>query len=107
MIRLINEHNILSADNARQVHMDGQNKVIIYEKNHLLFIFNFSTGNSVFGYQFRALEPGRYRIILNSDDIEFGGFGRVDNSVGYPTDGDQKVSIYLTNRTVLVMKKEG
>jgi 1,4-alpha-glucan branching enzyme len=29
----------------------------------------------------------------------------VDDSIEYPTDEDQNVSIYLTNRTALVMKK--
>ena len=86
--------------------MDANNKVIIFEKNNLIFIFNFSTGNSIFGYKFWAPEKGTYRIILNSDKKEFGGFDRVDDSIDYPTDEDQNLSIYLTNRTALVMKKK-
>ena len=85
--------------------MDVNNKVIIFEKNNLVFIFNFSPGNSIFGYKFRTPDKGNYRIILNSDKKEFGGFDRVDDTIGYPTDGDQNISIYLTNRTALMMKK--
>jgi 1,4-alpha-glucan branching enzyme len=44
--------------------------------------------------------------MLNSDRKEFGGFERVDDSIDYPTNEDQQVSIYLTNRTALVMKKK-
>ncbi|MEJ7680935.1 MAG: alpha amylase C-terminal domain-containing protein [Segetibacter sp.] len=106
MINTIKENKILAAAGARQIHMDGTNKVIIFEKNNLIFIFNFSPGNSIFGYKFWAPEKGTYRIILNSDKKEFGGFERVDDSIDYPTDENQNLSIYLTNRTALVMKKK-
>ena len=43
----------LPAD-AKQINMDSVNKVIIFEKAGLIFIFNFSTGNSIFGYKFWA-----------------------------------------------------
>lgn len=107
MIRVIRENNILSAPSARQINMDAANKVIIFQKDGLIFIFNFSTGNSIFGYKFWAPEKGIYRIILNSDREEFGGFKRVDDSIDFPTDENQQVSVYLTNRTALVMKKVG
>ncbi len=106
MINTIKKNNILSAVAARQIQMDGNNKVIIFEKNNLIFIFNFSPGNSIFGYKFWVPEKGTYRIILNSDKKEFGGFERVDDSIDYPADADQMVSVYLTNRTALVMKKK-
>jgi 1,4-alpha-glucan branching enzyme len=105
MINTIKENKILSSDPANQINMDSQNKVIVYEKNNLIFIFNFSIGNSVFDYKFWVPQKGTYRIILNSDKNEFGGFSRIDDSIEYFTDEDQRLSIYLTNRTALVMKK--
>ena len=105
MIQVIVDNHILSAATATQLQMDDSNKVIVFEKNNLIFIFNFSPDNSIFGYQFKAAEAGTYHIILNSDNSEFGGFARVDNSIGYPTDSDQILSLYLTNRTALVLKK--
>ncbi|MEO6734073.1 MAG: alpha amylase C-terminal domain-containing protein [Ferruginibacter sp.] len=105
MIQIIKDNKILGAANARQLHMDTDNKVIIFEKNNLIFIFNFSPANSIFGYQFKVLDKGNYHLILNSDKKEFGGFDRVDDSIDYPTDEDQRLSVYLTNRTALVMKK--
>lgn len=106
MIRIIKEHHILSAAIAQQIQMDGNNKVIVFERNNLVFLFNFSANNSIFGYQFHAPKKGTWRIILNSDRKEFGGFDRVDDSIDYATDEDQKLSVYLTNRTALVMKKQ-
>ena len=105
MIAFTKENKILSAPDAKQINMDAANKVIIFEKNGLVFIFNFSTSNSIFGYKFWVPAKGNYRIILNSDRKEFGGFDRVDDSIDYPTNEDQMVSIYLTNRTAMVMKK--
>ena len=106
MLAMVKEYNILSASPARQINMDTTNKVIIFEKNKLIFVFNFSSGNSIFGYKLWAPEEGTYTIILNSDKKEFGGFERVDDTIDYPTDEYQFVSIYLTNRTALVLKKK-
>jgi 1,4-alpha-glucan branching enzyme len=105
MVNLIKENNILSSSVARQLHMDGNNNVVVFERNNLVFIFNFSTNSSIFDYKFHAPEKGSYRIILNSDKEEFGGFNRIDDSIDYHTSEDQKLSLYLTNRTALVMKK--
>ena len=105
MINIIKEYKILSSAVAQQVHMGGNNKVIAFERNNLLFVFNFSTQNSIFGYKFKAPEKGVYHIILNSDKKEFGGFDRVDDSMDYPTDEDQKLNVYLTNRSALVLRK--
>lgn len=106
MIQTISENKIMSASSARQINMDPGNKVIIFEKNNLVFVFNFSSGHSIFGYRFWVPEPGNYRIVLNSDKGIFGGFDRVDDSIDYPTDDNQHLSVYLTNRTVLVLKKK-
>ncbi|MCW3108901.1 MAG: 1,4-alpha-glucan (Glycogen) branching enzyme GH3-type [Segetibacter sp.] len=106
MINVIKENKVLASQGANNSHMDGNNKVIIFERSNLIFIFNFSPGKSIFDYKFWVPEKGNYRIILNSDKKEFGGFDRVDDSIDYPTDEYQNVSVYLTNRTALVMKKK-
>ena len=105
MIRVVKENHILSSGPAQQIFMDTDNKVIIYERNNLLFVFNFSIDSSIFGYQFPVPQAGSYTILLNSDNGEFGGFNRIENSINYSTDDNQRLSIYLTNRTALVFKK--
>jgi 1,4-alpha-glucan branching enzyme len=105
MINLIKQHKVLASQSGRQIHMDGYNKVIGFERADLIFIFNFSTSNSIFGYKFWVPEEGTYRIILNSDKKEFGGFDRVDDTIDYSTDENQQLSVYLTNRTALVLKR--
>ena len=105
MINTIKANRILASGSAKQLHLDSDNSVIIFERGNLLFIFNFSPANSIFGYHFRAPEKGSYQIILDSDSNEFGGFNRVDDSIEYPTDDNQMISMYVTSRTALVMKK--
>jgi len=106
MINVIKENNILASDGGKEINMDVNNKVIIFERNKLIFIFNFSVSNSIFGYKLWASEKGTYRIILNSDKKEFGGFDRIDDTIDYSADENQHLSVYLTNRTALVMKKK-
>lgn len=106
MIYIIKEYKILASSGARQLQMDNDNKVIAFERNNLVFIFNFSAHNSIFGYKFYVPEKGIYTIILNSDKKEFGGFNRIEDNIDYFTDENQLLSIYLTNRTALVLKKK-
>ena len=59
-------------------------------------------------YRFFVPQPGRYRVILSSDSADFGGFQRVDESLTYETfreDGVDKLSLYVTSRTALVLAK--
>ena len=106
MIECIENNKLLATTKVTQLKMDTVNQVIIFEKNQLIFIFNFSPTNAIFNYQFTAPEKGTYRILLNSDKKLFGGFDRVDDNIDYPTDNNQLVSIYLTNRTALVLSKK-
>ncbi|MDW7693161.1 alpha amylase C-terminal domain-containing protein [Flammeovirgaceae bacterium SG7u.111] len=105
MIKLVKKYRVMATQHAWQLNMDETNKVIIFSKGDLVFVFNFHPSNSIEDYRFWVPKKGKYKIILNSDNPEFGGHDRIDESLAYSTNADQKVSIYLTNRTALVMKK--
>lgn len=109
MIRVIRENRIMVSLFARQLNMDEVNKTIVFERNHLIFVFNFHVSSSVFNYEFTVDGPGEYHIILNSDHPRFGGEGRIDDGITYPVfqrkDGSYGLKIYNTNRTALVLKK--
>jgi 1,4-alpha-glucan branching enzyme len=79
MIHFAREERPLQAIPARQLSMDEENKIIVAERNNLVFVFNFHPSRSMEHYRFPAPRPGNYQIILNSDSIRFGGFGRVDD----------------------------
>ena len=56
----------------------------------------------------KTVLDGSYKIILNTDEAKYGGFERIDMNMDYPVlkdDGYQKLSIYLPNRTALVLER--
>lgn len=108
MIHLAKSENIVSALPAQQLNVDQDNHVLIFERNNLVFVFNFSPTNSIPDYRFKVPSAGKYNIILNSDQKKFGGFDRIDDGMSYPTVslfGDDFLSIYLPNRVALVLKR--
>jgi 1,4-alpha-glucan branching enzyme len=54
--------------------------------------------------EFKVPVKGKYKIILNSDDKKFGGFGRIEGDPVYSSDKEGKIQIYLPNRTCLIFK---
>jgi len=102
MINFVKNRNILEGY-AIKVHEDNQNQVLAFNKNQLIFIFNFSP-NSFANYTLYLGEEGNYKVIFSSDDENFGGFERVDKEYIYASHG-QRICIYLPNRTAMVLKK--
>lgn len=65
---------------SHQAHVSLKNeadKVIVYERAGLLFVFNFHPTNSYTDYRVGVEEPGEYRIVLSSDEGKFGGFDNI------------------------------
>ena len=110
MVVTAKENQIVQAEKAKELNLDQTNHTLIYQRNELIFALNFSPTNSVPDYRFWVPQKGHYEIVLNSDDKEFGGFGRVEKNTTYSTvkiGQDNFLSIYLPNRTGLVFKKKG
>ena len=108
MIRKIKENKVMTSLFGNILNIDENNKTIAFERKNLLFVFNFHPSNSIPDYKFPVHRAGEYQIILNTDDKQFGGHGRIDNSVHYISQHDgqaNKLSIYNTNRTALVLKR--
>ena len=111
MVQLIKENKVMSSLFAQQLNMDEQNKTIVFERNNLIFVFNFHPFNSIPDYRFRVPKAGNYKVILNSDNKAFGGHGRIDESITYPSvqqhdTENHFLTIYNTNRTALVLSCE-
>ena len=107
MIGVIRKNKVLKAPQGQQLNMDAQNNVIIFERANLIFLFNFNTTYAIPDYEFTAHKKGVYKIILCSDDARFGGFDRVDTKLEYICSIENKLKVYLPNRTGLVMKMLG
>ncbi|ESW34860.1 hypothetical protein PHAVU_001G187600 [Phaseolus vulgaris] len=95
------EHQYISRKN------EGD-KVIIFERGNLVFVFNFHWNNSYSDYRVGCATPGKYKIVLDSDDALFGGFNRLNHSAEYFTsegwydDRPRSFLIYAPSRTAVV-----
>uniref|UniRef100_A0A672SZ93 1,4-alpha-glucan branching enzyme n=1 Tax=Sinocyclocheilus grahami TaxID=75366 RepID=A0A672SZ93_SINGR len=61
-------------------------KVIVFERANVIFIFNFHPTNSYSNYRVAAGPPGKYKIKLDSDGIQYGGHGRLDHNTEFFTE---------------------
>jgi 1,4-alpha-glucan branching enzyme len=110
MIHLVRNEKILDDKWPRLINANNGDHVLFFERGMLVFAFNFNPTTSFTDYGF-GVEPGKYKVVLNSDAPEFGGQGLVDTSLiyysfpDYATAPRLMLKIYLPARTVLVFKK--
>lgn len=103
-----NKYGWLNAPQAYISLKHEGDKVIVFERAGLVFVFNLHPTNSYSDYRIGIEASGTYRIVLNSDDKEFGGYGRVEDSSRFfttPQEWNGRANwthIYIPNRTALV-----
>lgn len=94
----------------RQTHyveINHQSRSVSFLRNNYLLAFNFSPDISLTAHQVLA-PAGSYKVVLSSDEEEFGGQGRIDLETRYftqPQGEQQFIKIYLPARTALVLEK--
>lgn len=90
--------------------LDNDRKIIAYRNKELIYIFNFHPTNSYDSFSIPIHDIGEFKVILDTDQEEFGGLGRISHKVKYTserlenTDYDG-IEIYIPSRTALVLKK--
>ncbi len=109
MIALVRAHQVLSAPPARLIWEHNDDKVLIFERAGLIWVFNLHPTHSYTDYMFSA-PAGRYRIVLDSDRAHYGGHHRLDlhqlHVALAGAGGDHRLSLYLPNRTGFVLALE-
>ena len=82
--------------------------VVSFIRGDLLFIMNFSPSQSWTDYGVPAA-AGSYSVILDSDDKQFGGQGRVNPNCRYfttPHGNEHIIRVYIPTRSGLVLQKD-
>ena len=86
-------------------------QVLAFRRGTLVFVFNFNPFKSFTDYGILA-PKGKYKVVLSSDNPEFGGFGNVDEQVEHitgfdplyePTDKEW-LKLYLPARSAMVLR---
>ena len=103
MIKLLREYKVLEDSFSKELYIDNQNKILIFMRQDLIFVFNFHPEKSIFDYTFHLPAAGSYKVILNSDDAAFGGFSRHEANTEHFTYDDNKIGLYITSRTAMVL----
>ncbi|KAJ4127264.1 alpha-1,4-glucan branching enzyme [Fusarium equiseti] len=87
-------------------------KVIVFERAGLVFIFNFHPTNSFSDYRIGIDVPGTYRVVLNTDHGDVGGHNRIDENTRFfttPMEWNNRnnwTHVYIPARTALVLALE-
>lgn len=87
---------------------DVPRQILVYNRLNYLFAFNFNFASSYTDYAV-AVPPGKYKVLFTTDDVEFGGQGRVDKTIEHFTIGEpnefglQNLMMYLPTRTGKVL----
>ena len=108
MISMLKKFHVLSSNPAQQLNMDTDNKVVIFERSNVIFIFNFSIDKSISNYEFFVPNKGAYRVVLNSDELTYEGHNRVDTNSVYESqlvNRQNQLTIYSPCRTAIVLAK--
>jgi 1,4-alpha-glucan branching enzyme len=83
-------------------------KVIVFERAGLLWIFNFHPTKSYPDYRVGVEQAGTYRVVLNTDSKAYGGFERIESGTRFFTtpfrwnDRSNFTQVYIPTRTAVV-----
>ncbi|ODQ63126.1 glycoside hydrolase [Nadsonia fulvescens var. elongata DSM 6958] len=113
MQHLESTYKWLAASQAYISLKHESDKLIVFERAGLLFVFNFHPSNSYNSYRVGVDVPGTYRIVLDTDDVKFGGHGLVDHEktrcITTPMEWNGRrnwLELYIPSRSALVLAKE-
>jgi 1,4-alpha-glucan branching enzyme len=102
------KHGWLHAPQAYVSLKHEGDKVIVFERGDVVFVFNFNPTKSFTDYRIGVEVAGTYQVVLDSDTKEHGGFCRVDPDTRFFTEplewnGRKNCThVYIPCRTALV-----
>ena len=110
MLHLIGNIKNFQTTPLRKVWDNDQDQILAFRRKDFIFVFNFNPEKSFTDYGF-LVPSGKYKIILNTDHPDFGGFGLIDDSISYSTIPDplyksekkEWLKLYLPARTAIIL----
>lgn len=94
-------------DPVEAIDINDYARSISFMRGDFLFMFNFSPEVSLTGHQVLAA-AGSYRVVLSTDDLQYGGQGRIDQTVTHftkPQGSQHSTRVYAPARTAMVLRK--
>ena len=109
MQALERRYRVIADPLIEALHVDDGQKMLVFRRGPLVFVFNFHPDASYVDYRFGVPDPTDYEVVLNTDDREFGAFGRIPPNQVYPMQKepcygrDQSIQLYVPARTAQVL----
>ena len=109
-VHLLRDRHLLSVFPFYAQMIDDNDKVLAFTRADLLFVFNFHPTKSYTNFEIPVLQ-GKYKILFSTDELRFGGFGRIDESMTYPTtvasvDDKSVIRLYIPARSAIVLQRQ-
>ncbi len=108
MISLIKKEKTLSKETV-SLWIGQDDKTVIFEKGDCIFAFNMHPSRSYERCFIPTNNFNKYKVILSTDELRFGGHGRTDKEYVYKSkliyDGRVGFYCYLPSRTAAVFRK--
>ena len=108
-VNLVKSNELLRSG-CEPVKIDEYDNIISFRRKDYLFVFNFHPVNSYTGYGL-AVDQGKYKCTLSTDESRFGGYDLVDLRTVHRTSVErsfglkQRLDLYIPSRSALVLKK--
>ncbi|CAI7919632.1 unnamed protein product [Closterium sp. NIES-53] len=83
MQQLEENYKFISSEHQYVSRKDEGDKLIVFERGDLVFVFNLHWSNSYTDYRIGCNKPGKYKVVLDSDEGRFGGYNRIDHNAAY------------------------
>ncbi len=112
MIKTVSEVPNFQAQAVEKLWDKDDDQVLAFKRGDLVFVFNFAPFRSFEGYGI-LVPPGKYKVVLSSDNPDYGGFGNIDETVEhftiadplYTPHGVEWLKLYMPARSSMVLKK--
>lgn len=104
MLDFVKKTKVMRSAPAWLLEADEDNKTIVFERNNLIFVFNWGQ-KSLPDYKIKVKRTGDYKIIFSSDAKCFGGFENIDENAIFPSErngNEITMKIYNVARTAVV-----
>ncbi|MBQ0078683.1 MAG: alpha amylase C-terminal domain-containing protein [Eubacterium sp.] len=89
----------------KSIHED--NHVIAYERNGLVFVFNFNGSQTFDAYKIPVSMGVDYKVVFSTDDFKYGGYGNITHetrSSFVPGEQGSALRLLLPPRTAVVLR---
>jgi 1,4-alpha-glucan branching enzyme len=107
MIQIAKDHHILEQKYPylRKIHEDD--KVVAFERQDLMFIFNFHPTKGFSDYDIPVPTGTEWETVFTTDDFKFGGYGRIEYGkyCDLGSGEDSRIRVYMPPRTAIVLKR--